>query len=107
MATSDRDALAEVLAEMEAVSWDFFPAPRMAIDDVADAVLASDWLAQRDRRVRADALREAADNSTEDGGAWDVLALYVSEAGHPYALDGIHRWLRERADRIENYQEDQ
>lgn len=48
----------------------------------------------------ADELEKAADEVTEDGGAWDVLALYVDEAGHPYALEGIRRWLRERAGRV-------
>lgn len=47
--------------------------------------------------AKAEALREAADETEEDGGAWDVLALYVNEDAHPYALHGIKRWLRERA----------
>lgn len=110
MATSDQDALGDViLGRICNVSNlpDWMRAPalgrsmRPLANLIAGAVLASDWLAQRDLRVRAEALREAADEVTEDGGAWDVLALYVDEAGHPYALEGIRRWLRERADRIE------
>ena len=58
-------------------------------DHVAAAILASEWLAQRDARVRAEALREAADASDQK-----VL-------GSPFSLASLGPWLRERADRIE------
>ena len=53
-----------------------------------DAALASDWLAQRDRRVAAEALREAA---MAVGDYWC----------DPAVSDEVIDWLRERADRIE------
>ncbi|WP_436702432.1 hypothetical protein [Nocardioides sp. BYT-33-1] len=56
--------------------------------------LGEDWLAQRDRRVRAEALRETADEAS-----WPNLG---SEPGSGHTSTySVRRWLRERADWIE------
>ena len=49
----DVEALAAELGEMTAVSWDFFPEPDMAIEDVARHALASDWLAAHTAAAKA------------------------------------------------------
>lgn len=69
---------------------------------VADAILASDWLAQRDRRVAAEALREAAEGfalSHLDG----IVDMTASEfrQGAVAAWDGARKSLLGDADRIE------
>lgn len=58
-----------------------------------ESVLASSWLAERDARVRAEALREAAGEHLSEFGAWDA-----QESHRP---GGVADWLRARADRIE------
>ena len=61
------------------------------VDELAACILASPWLARRDARIRAEALRETAD--TWRGG----------QTHRPVdaPADGIERWLRGLADRIE------
>lgn len=105
---ADRDVLAEVLGEH---SWDMTdeikvngvwtwvlccecgdqPLLTEGHQRIADDTLASDWLAQRDRRVRAEALREAA----------DCLPGEDRLPDRPTVRIAVKRWLRERADRIE------
>ena len=61
---ADRDALAEVLLSVDTTPAERagmpFPAASYLIEasagDFADAILASDWLAQRDRRVAVEAV---------------------------------------------------
>lgn len=68
---------------------------------VVDAILASDWPAQRDRRVAAGVLREAAEEAHRE-------ARYIAErtmrGQRPDPLERVtllESVLRERADRIE------
>ncbi|QSR25537.1 hypothetical protein CFH99_07865 [Nocardioides aromaticivorans] len=60
------------------------------VGHLADLILASDWLAERDRRTAATALREAAEQASDPENA------YVQTTNGYVA-----RWLRDRADRIE------
>jgi hypothetical protein len=60
----------------------------------ADAILPSDWLAERDRRVAAEALREAAEE-------FDVDAVRVNSSAWRGAYRNRAARLRDRADRIE------
>lgn len=92
----ERDALAEVLAGEDKPCRKALAAnPGGCVGEygwclcrkTADAILASDWLAQRDRRVRAEVLREAAE-SADDRWCDEVV-------------DEVSGWLREHADRIE------
>jgi len=64
---------------------------------------ACDDFGQTSAAIARQSLLNAADEVTEDGGPGEVLALYIDEARHDLddVLDGIRRWLRERADRIE------
>lgn len=64
----DRDTLANLI-DPNALELDTHPWPR----DAADRVLASDWLAARDARVKAEALEEAADASRTENGEGDLL----------------------------------
>lgn len=91
---ADRDALAEVLAgdprfQGPHLHWDIH-----TTRVIAEAALASDALAQRDRRVAAEALRKAADEAS-----WPNLG---SEPGSGHTSTySVRHWLRERADQIE------
>jgi hypothetical protein len=61
---------------------------------LAEAVVRSPWLAQRDARIRAEALRDAAD---------DASRIHCGYPTNPHArsVNAIGRWLRARADHIE------
>lgn len=66
---ADRDALVEVVRAQVYIRGPIRAGHAQAIVltsaealPVADAILASDWLAQRDRRVAAEALRRFADS---------------------------------------------
>ena len=96
-AMSDREALARVLYDADmtepytdaewAVVWPESPDSRM--NRRIDAILASDWLRERDPRLKAEALREAA----------DFLQGVASTQGmllEPFVLDV----LKARADEI-------
>lgn len=101
MTTSDRDALAEVLAAHATVAtglgeWcckcdptTWRPSAHRA-RHLADA--ASDWLAQRDRRVAAKTWDEA------------VASAYLHETEHWTGIKHAHNPYR--ADRIENESEE-
>lgn len=101
---TDRDALVEVIGghlpqSRGAGRWPgCFSHPRIedwTPDHLADVVLASDWLAQRDRRVAAEALREAAE-------AWHERQVGLHGGAEGYQRAKSARWwLNNRADRIE------
>lgn len=63
---------------------------------LADAILASDWLAERDRRTAAKTLREAADI-----GPINFAMTHEAPKWRGYNHLVTTRWLRDRADRIE------
>lgn len=90
---NERDEIAAELGQMQSVAWDFFPDPDMALDDIADAILASDWLAERDRRTAATAVREAAEQARSDCDA--------AGDDDPCSCRFVAGWLDTRADRIE------
>lgn len=81
---SERDEIAAVAGIIAAARL------RAAEDDespaltAARAILASDWLAERDRRTAAKTLREAAEEAVGMG------------------QGQTRQWLRDRADRIES-----
>lgn len=98
---ADRDALAEVIAGHRedysehccychngcGCGWDLKDDSANSAgygQHAADAILASDWLAQRDRRMRAECLRDQADRidrahqqADEDGCTCYVVAGYL------------------------------
>jgi hypothetical protein len=76
-AATDRETLVALLAGA-GVWLDRCP-------EIADTILASDWLADRDHESQAHGVREAAE-------AWPGLAA---------AGGNVYVWLRDRADRIE------
>lgn len=79
-------------------------APTDAHHEQARVILASSWLAQRDARVRAEALREAADPILLDHATCSCgLRVLDHDIGgcRTIAADALAEWLRERADRIE------
>lgn len=81
---SERDEIAEVIAGIDGGRLaDATMRAHDACLRAADAILASDWLAERDRRTAAKALREAAEDPT--------LGVFPR----------IRAWIRARADRIE------
>lgn len=115
---ADRDALAEVIDRADdrwqhgigSGGYDVDgPLLGIPITALADAILASDWLAQRDRRVRAEALREAAGEAQcvkrlhEAGANSNGTTLGVQWAHQQRAADlaEVEAWLCVRADRIE------
>jgi len=116
MATTDRDALAEVLAAHEAIGWvdgwtcacgiDVGLPPEHQVH-LADAILASDWLAQRDRRVAAEALREALDPQEDPDMLRAMLLDAADRLANPRHRGNEHAWprhaamFRHLADRIE------
>lgn len=85
MTAADRDTLAALIAEGYNA-----PPHNSRIVALADRILESDWLAQRDRRVAAQTLRDAADDYMPNRGE-----------GGPVRL-----WLRDRADTTEGTHHD-
>lgn len=71
-----------------------------AVDELAAELLASDWLADRDRRTAATAVREAADE--QERLAHGPRALGSKSVAFKRLL--FASWLRDRADRIESDQ---
>lgn len=99
----DREALAKMLIREGAApggsvhSWrcdypDIY-GPCDCVEQLADEILASDWLAAHVARARAEALREAADEARFPNLGWEA-------GGHTSAYS-VRRWLRERADHID------
>lgn len=81
--TDDEKALCKVV-------W-AVPSDQKTMKNTARAILASDWLAQRDARTRAEALREAAD-------VWRSAQTHRPEDAPPGLVE---TWLRVRASRFE------
>lgn len=91
---SDETRDVEVLADWMLQHADkAFPWPgeleELMADDLARAILASDWLAEHDAELEARVLREAADAVSDE-----CTHLQVA------CFCGSADWLRERADRI-------
>lgn len=88
---ADRDALAEVLASRSHEPREPFPHEYLA----ADLILDSDWLAQRDRRVRAEAWDEGYEAGRDDE-LFDQRGLSTDSDAHEYPHANPYR-----ADQIE------
>lgn len=101
--SNERDEIAAVLAKV----IDRRTGRHMGVDswteagrECADAIIASDWLAERDRRTAATAVREAA----EEIGEGDGISRFIGMDPLPAAVRAEKRaqaWLRDRARRIE------
>lgn len=101
MGTNERDELLMALAQGDGQPWIDLAAAtphaaEMMYGKQADAILASDWLAERDRRVRAEALRRAASLGVE---------AFIAKWWPLRHLRGLRavdeKWLTRHADRIE------
>lgn len=100
--TPEREALADWLGAQveshnvtnytdEATTW-----IEVAVDDLTDRLLASDWLAAHDAEVAARALREAADAWAT--GEWNDYFLADDVTDDESAVRSMDRFLRERAE---------
>jgi hypothetical protein len=88
----DRDTLANLI-DPNALELDAYPWPR----DAADSVLASDWLAARDARVKAEALEGAEFSFTDE--QWRAYQA-IPEQGYSHRAHLawlFNTWLRARA----------
>ena len=87
----DARALATLVAGAMADAWDDGTEYATLPDVAPQWILTSDWLAQRDARIRAEALEWAADH----------MPAFHDRATPEWAITAACRWLRDRADRIE------
>lgn len=113
--TADREALAEVLLAVDTTPAERagmpFPAVAYLIEanagDFADAVLASEWLAERDRRTAVTAVREALGSDEEPDMLRAMLLDASDRLANPRHRGNEHAWpkhaamFRHLADRIE------
>lgn len=92
---NERDEIAEALDVLivDAAFPSRGPGAWPSASRITDAILASDWLAERDRRTAAKTLREAAEQARSIGHHWSGAPALAF-----FALAGD---LRDRADRIE------
>lgn len=94
---SERDEIAEVIAGIDGGRLaDATMRAHDACLRAADRILASDWLAERDRRTAAKTLREAADL-----GPINFAMTHEEPKWRGYNHLVTTQWLRDRADRIE------
>lgn len=91
---SDQEAVADfadllsLIGELEQQSDEWPPMRPATAHVAAEKVLASNWLAERDRRMKAEGVREAAE-------AWPTLTRDMVSRGQ------VREWLTTRADRVE------
>jgi hypothetical protein len=92
---SDVERLTEELVScarnMSREASDFPSVAKTKAERMARAVLASDWLAERERAAAEKALRDA---------AGDVWGISDTSAGSPVFRAQVEDWLRARADRL-------
>ena len=69
------------------------------VEEMITGLLSSDWLRERDRRIKAEALREFADEERDQmSAAWGGGVHWLTTGDKVATL--AQGWVRERADRI-------
>ena len=85
---SEKDELTQTLAECRYTKIGLGQGDTTS-SELAEALLASDWLAEHDQKVAAKALMDAAQDSQ------------MGPVSYGWSASGIAGWLRARAEQIE------